>query len=183
MLYQVLREVKDTRRAQARQFWLAEILFFSILAIISWADSYRKISSFIKIHFDTLNKKYRLDWKKSPWYTTIRNIIQWTNKEELERVFREYSEALVSMKENKTILKTLSLDWKVVRWSFDNFKDQKAIQIFSALLNEEIILAHKEVKEKTNEIPVAQEFFKELWLKDLILTLDALHCQKKLLKK
>jgi predicted transposase YbfD/YdcC len=50
-------------------------------------------------------------------------------------------------------------------------------------LDEKIILAHEEIEEKTNEIPVSQKFFEELWVKWMIFTLDALHCQKKLLKK
>lgn len=95
---------------------------------------------------------------------------------------REYSDKLSKMKETKDI-KVISLDGKVIKWSFDNFKDQKAIQIFSALLNWEIILAHEEIDEKTNEIPIAQKFFEELWLKWIIITLDALHCQKKTFKK
>jgi len=113
-----------------------------------------------------------------PWYCTIRQILQRVNKEELEKVFRKYSETLASKKYDWK-QRIVSLDGKVVRWSFDNFKDQKAIQIFSWLLNWEIILAHEEIEEKTNEIPVAQKFFEELWLKDVIFTLDALHCQKK----
>jgi len=182
MLYEILKEIPDHRRSQWRQFWLWEILFFSILAILSWADSYRKISLFIKIHFEELIEKYELNWKKIPWYTTIRNVIQNTNKKELEKKFRAYSEKLAKIR-GKKWYHTIWLDGKVVRWSFDHFQDQKAIQIFSALLDWEIILAHEEIEEKTNEIPVAQKFFEELWVKWAIFTLDALHCQKKLLKE
>jgi hypothetical protein len=32
----------------------------------------------------------------------------------------------------------------------------------SAFLDEKIILAHEEIEEKTNEIPVSQKFFEEL---------------------
>lgn len=181
MLYEKLQTIKDHRRGQWRQFLLSEILYFSIIWIISWADSYRKISTFIKIHFEKLKVKFNLKWKKRPWYGTIRQILHWTNKEELERVFREYALELTELDDCKE--KVVSLDGKVVRWSFDNFKDQKAIQIFSALLNTKIILAHEKIEEKTNEIPVAQKFFEELWLKDAIFTLDALHCQKKHLNK
>ena len=181
MLYEKLKKITDHRRSQWRQFWLWEVLFFSILAILSWADSYRKINLFIKVHFDKLKEKYWLNWKKIPWYTTIRNIILNSNKKELENIFREYSLELTNLKKWKWY-NAIWLDWKVVRWSFDHFIDQKAIQIFSALLDWEIILAQEEIEEKTNEIPVAQKFFEELWIKWAIFTLDALHCQKKHLK-
>jgi hypothetical protein len=187
MLYEILKEIPDHRRAQWRQFWLAEILYFSILAIISWADSYRKIETFIRVHFKALMKKFKLDWKKVPWYCAIRKIIQWVNKEEFEKVFRKHSSKLSLIKEQNdksgNDIKVVSIDWKAVKWSFDNFNDQKAIQILSALLNTEIILAHETINEKTNEIPVAQKFFEELGVKCHIFTLDALHCQKKLLKR
>lgn len=178
MLLEILREIPDHRRAQWRQFWLWEILYLSILAILSWADSYRKISLFIKVHFEKLKEAYDLNWKKIPSYGTIRQIIQWTKWEELEKRFREYSLELSKLKEKKWY-KVVWLDGKVVRWSFDNFCDKKAIQIFSALLDWDLILAHEEIEEKTNEIPVAQKFFKELWIEWVIYTLDAIHCQKK----
>ena len=181
MLLRFLKEIPDKRRPQWRQFWLWEILFFSVLAILSWADSYRKINLFIKIHFKKLNKKYDLGWKNIPSYCTIRLIIQKTNSKELEKVFRRYSFELSKIKWEW--FWTISIDGKVIRWSFDHFHDQKAIQILSAFLDETLILAHEEIEEKTNEIPVSQKFFEELWIKWVIFTLDALHCQKKLLKK
>ena len=106
----------------------------------------------------------------------------------MEKVFRKHSTKLSFVQEKQDIdtgsrIRTVSLDGKVVRGSFDNFHDQKTIQIFSALLNGEIILAHETIEVKTNEIPVAQKFFEELGIKDYIFTLDALHCQKKLLNK
>jgi predicted transposase YbfD/YdcC len=42
-----------------------------------------------------------------------------------------------------------------------------------------IILAHVDIDQKTNEIPVAQELIRELGLKDRLYTFDALHCQVK----
>ena len=181
MLLKFLQEIPDKRRPQWRQFWLWEILFFSVLAILSWANSYRKIALFIKNNFDILSEKYELKWKNKPWYTTIRNIIQWTDKEKLEEQFRLYSINL--SKKSVWNLVTIWIDWKVLRWSFDHFCDQKAIQILSAFTNTNLILAHEKINEKTNEIPVSQKFFKELWVKWVIFTLDALHCQKKHLKK
>lgn len=181
MLLKFLQEIPDKRRPQWRQFWLWEILFFSVLAILSWANSYRKINLFIKNHFKNLNKKYNLNWNNIPSYCTIRLIIQQTDSVELEKAFRKYSLELSKIKWDW--IWTISIDWKVIRWSFDHFNDQKAIQILSAFLDSKIILAHEKIEEKTNEIPVSQKFFEELWVKWMIFTLDALHCQKKLLKK
>jgi hypothetical protein len=77
---------------------------------------------------------------------------------------------------------SIAVDGKVLRGSFDSFEDKKAIQVLSFFdtLNG-LILAHEIIDEKTNEIPVFQRLIKELGLGDVVYTLDALHCQKKLL--
>ncbi len=171
---------------------LANILLLSILAILSQADSYRKIESFIKIHFHTLKKEFELKWKKPPGYTTIRNIIQGTDSNELEKAFRAYSKALFdlthSSKSNPSdsygstkVFTTLACDGKTLRGSFDHFQDKKAIQILSVFAtDQQIILAHKEIEDKkTNEIPMMQEVIKELRMEDCLVTSDAINCQKK----
>jgi len=42
-----------------------------------------------------------------------------------------------------------------------------------------LVLAHSEVDEKSNEIPAAQALLAELGLAGQLVTLDALHCQRK----
>ncbi len=86
MLLEILREIWIIEEAQWRQFWLWEILYLSILAILSWADSYRKISLFIKVHFEKL--------KRSIWLKLEKDTKLWNNKtnntmnkrEELEKI-------------------------------------------------------------------------------------------------
>ena len=54
MLRNFLFKIKDQRRKQGRRYALEHILFFSILAILSGADSYRKIHQFIVARYDIL---------------------------------------------------------------------------------------------------------------------------------
>ena len=111
-----------------------------------------------------------------PAYTTIRDIIQKTSRTELEKCFREYSANLREEKKEKMIV---SCDGKVLKGSFDHFHDAKVIHILSVFANQEkLILAHEEVEEKTNEIPVAQQLIQNSGLTDVIFTFDGLHCQK-----
>ena len=177
MLESFLFEIPDYRRGQGRVYELGHILLFSILAILSGATSYRKTHTFIEENYEELNGKFNLNWKRMPAYTTIRNIIQGTSGSELEHAFRAYSKEVNEVKSKR---KFLGCDGKVLRGSFDNFNDQKAIQIFSVFSSESrIILAHEEIAEKTNEIPTAQALMEELGLSGYIFTFDALHCQKK----
>ncbi|MBC8185693.1 ISAs1 family transposase [candidate division KSB1 bacterium] len=179
MLLDYLSTVKDHRQNQGKRYQLHHILLFSIFAILCNADSYRKIHSFIKIKYDILNKCYNLNWERIPAYTTIRNIIQGLDSVELETSFRLFNTYL---HEQNSDSKYIAFDGKTLRGSFDHFNDKKAIQVFSAFTSGDIILAHEEINEKTNEIPTAQKLFVELGLSDYIFTLDAMHCQVKTLQ-
>jgi len=180
MLQSFLFKIKDHRRQQGQRYQLGYILLFSVLAILGNATSYRKVHIFIKSHYETLDKIFGLNWKRVPAYTTIRVIIQGTSSDELEDGFREYSNLLASNDRGKQFV---SFDGKVLRGSFDHFQDQKAIQVLSAFLTgHRIILAHEEIAEKTNEIPIAQELMPKLGLSNCIFTFDAINCQEKTLE-
>ncbi len=177
MLESFLFKVKDQRRKQGRRYELGHILFFTILAILSGADSYRKVQKFIVAQYDILNESFELNWKRIPAYTSIRDIIQGTSGPELEQSFRQYSQELAESDDEKQFI---GCDGKVLRGSFDHFKDQKAVQILSVFAsNSRLILAHEEIATKTNEIPTAQRLMENLGLSGYIFTFDALHCQKK----
>ena len=180
ILFQFLSEIEDYRRKEGRRYQLPEILEFSILAILSGAKSYRNIEQFIRKRYPLLNDIYSLNWKRLPSYTTIRNIICNTPQSHLENAFREFSKTLEESTSPEKDATTVSIDGKVIRGSFDNFTDQKAVQILGAFLQESnIILGHIEISTKKNEIPMAQVLIDGLELTNTIFTFDALHCQKK----
>ena len=147
-----------------------------MFAILSGVTSYRKVQAFIVERYETLDELFELNWKRLPAYTTIRDIIQRTETEELERSFREHAFSLIDSKKDRQFI---ACDGKVLKGSFDHFEDQKAIQILSAFASDsKIILAHEEIATKTNEIPTARYLMKQLGLTGCVFTLDALHCQK-----
>ena len=115
-----------------------------------------------------------------PAYTTIRNIISAVSPSSLEKSFRNYSLALANPETSK---RYIALDGKVLRGSFDHFQDQDAIQILSVFATDtRIILAHQEIDDKTNKIPIAQELIPKLGLEHCIFTFDAINCQEKTLE-
>lgn len=178
MIITFLEDIKDHRRPQGQRYELKYIVLFSIMAILSNSKSYRDIARFITKHSATLKKDFALKWKKPPSYTTIRNILQGLNKEELEASFRSYTQSLLDIPQSDYI--GVAVDGKVLRGSYDHFQDKKAIQILSFFNTEsELILAHEKIDVKTNEIPVAQAIIPQLELENVVYTLDALHCQKK----
>lgn len=175
-----LNQIPDHRRAQARQYELGPLLFFSILAILSGATSYRNIQSFISAHLDCLNDLFKLTWKRAPAHTSVRYAFIGMEVKNLEKIFRQHAKQL---HHEATGDDGIAMDGKVLRGSFDHFNDQKAAQVLSALAaSTTLILGHSWIEEKDgqkgHEIPAVQALVHELGITGQLYTLDALHTQK-----
>lgn len=174
----LLATIPDPRRAEGKLYKLPHVLLFSILAIVTGANSYRGIRTFIKVHRQRLNKAFKISWKKPPAHTAIRYILQGLKASDVEQAFREHAR---DMNDGAS---GLALDGKTLKGSFDAFCDSKAKQVLNAFATDTaLVLAHIEIDEKSNEIPAAQKLLEELDVADHIVTCDALHCQKKPLKQ
>jgi hypothetical protein len=155
-------------------------LLFSILAIVSGANSYRGIRTFIMVHRQKLSKAFKISCKRPPAHTAIRYILQGLNEADVEKAFREHATGL-NLGETKLRTRVVAFDGKVLRGSFDNFNGIKAKQVLSALAADTaLVLAHVEIDEKSNEIPAVQKLLEELGVAGHTVTCDALHCQKNL---
>jgi hypothetical protein len=74
----------------------------------------------------------------------------------------------------------VAIDGKTLRHSFDNFVDRRAAHILTAfVVDTYLVLAHLECDDKSNEIPAVQTLLGALGLSDAVVTVDAMHCQKK----
>jgi predicted transposase YbfD/YdcC len=175
-LLEVFAEIPDRRRAQAKQYPLPQFLIFCILGIMSGAVSYRKLHSFIRIRFPLLSRAFPSKMRKAPSYSRMREILVELNKDDLEAAFRQHAGALFDPDADYAI----AGDGKTLRHSFDAMDDRHAAQILSLFVaGERIILAHRDIDEKSNEIPAMQALIGELSLEGKLYTADAEHCQKK----
>jgi len=178
-LLDLLAEVPDPRRAQGQIYKLPYVLLFSILAIVTGGNSYRSIVTFIDVNCRKLNAAFGLHWRRAPAHTAICYILQGLDPAAIEPVFRRHA-ALLQAACVAPGQRSIALDGKTLRGSFDNFNDRPAAQVLSAFATDTaLVLAHVGIAEKSNEIPAAQSLLAELRVaKDTVLTLDALHCQK-----
>jgi hypothetical protein len=175
----LLSEIPDPRRREGKLYQLPYVLLFSILAVVTGGNSYRAIETFITVHRRRLNGAFGLRWKRAPAHTAIRYILQGLDPKAVEQAFRRHAAGLMDGAPGAS-QRTVALDGKVLRRSFDNFTDRKAAQLLHAFDTKAgLILAHIDIDEKSNEIPAAQQLLGELNVAHSTITLDALHCQKK----
>jgi hypothetical protein len=178
MLLKYLQEIPDHRRGQGRRYGLAHVLLVTILALLSGARSYRQIHTFTATHLAILQRHFSVGWRKAPSYTGLRDILRGVSSGELEAAFRAYSLALAA--DLSVACDYLACDGKALRGSFDHKEDKRVAQLLSVFATgNQLILAQREIADKSNEIPAFQQLVKELGLSGKLFTLDALHTQKK----
>ena len=176
----LLAEVPDPRRGQGKLYQLPYVLLFSILAVVTGSNSYRGIVTFIDVHRRRLNAAFGLKWRRAPAHTAIRYILQGLDPVAVEAAFRRHA-ALLQAACGSDGRGSIALDGKTLRGSFDAFHDRTAAQVLSAFATDTaLVLAHVDIAAKSNEIPAAQALLAELGIAaGALITLDALHCQKK----
>ena len=173
----LLEEAPDHRRAEGKVYRLPHVLLFSILAIVSGGNSYRSIATFIDTHRRRLNRAFGLRWRRPPAHTAIRYILQGLDNDAVEAAFRRHADLLQAACARPGG-GSLAIDGKTLRGSFDGFRDRAAAQLLGVFATDTaLVLAHREIDEKSNEIPAAQALLAELGLAGQLVTLDALHCQ------
>ena len=179
-------ELKDTRVVGRVRYEYSNVLFLIVLAILSNARSYRQIAMFISIHYDSLSGLLGLRWSRMPAYTTIRDIILNIDYEQLEELFRRHSAYLLGeiAGYDSSCCDHICFDGKTLRHSDLAEENQKLIQFLNGYMVETgLIICHAVVSDKTNEIPIFQHLLQDMGLSGSLLSLDAMHCQKKLLHK
>lgn len=175
----LLAEIADRRRAEGKLYRLPHVTLFAILALVAGANSYRGIHSFIDVHLARLRKVFGLNWRRAPAYSTIRFILQGLDAASVEQVFRRHAAALDERSDRRR-RRHVAIDGKALRHSFDHFNDRKAAHILSAFASDTgLVLGHLDCDDKSNEIPAVEALLGELGLAQALVTVDAMHCQKK----
>lgn len=179
-LLAALKDVPDPRRAQGKRYPLPYLLLFTVLALLSGARSYRGVMTFLSCRHQLLNQVFGTTLKRAPALNTLRTVLQALDGGTLESAFRTHAKALLDLAApvGPTVI---ALDGKTLCGSFDHLADRKAAQVLTAFASQAaLVLAQTQIDEKSNEIPAAQQMIRELGLSGVVITADAMHCQKNL---
>ena len=173
-LLQLLSEVPDHRKGQGKLHKLEHILFLSVVAQLMGAVNYKEIWIWIKKHIqdEKIKKLLGVEFIRTPSRSVVAEILAKVNYEELERVFRLWINELVDIAE----LSHLAVDGKAINGSSVNAT--KSTEVLNAVLADNgIILAHKKITDKSNEVPALRELIDELD-DSFIYTFDAINTKK-----
>lgn len=173
-LLQLLSQVPDHRKGQGKLHRLDHILFLSVIAQLMGAINYKEIWVWITKHIqdEKIKKLLGVEFIRTPGRSAVAEILAEVDYIELEKVFRVWINELVDTSGTPQ----LAVDGKVIKGSSVNAK--QSTQVLNAVLADSgIILAHKRIVDKSNEVPALRELIDELD-DSFIYTFDAMNCKK-----
>ena len=177
VLLAALAVVRDPRRPQGRRYSKRHLLLFSVLAVLAGATSYKKIIAFA-LQRERLNAIFGAGFRRAPAVNILRHLFLALGPDNLEAAFRRHARDL-SAGDALSMPRTVALDGKTLRGSFDHLTDRKAVHVLSAFASDAaLVLAHQELGGAPDEIAAVPKLMAELGLTGVLFTADALHCQK-----
>jgi len=172
------RTLPDYRKTKNIKFNVGEILFISLLATLSGANGYVDMEFWIKSKKLQLQKFLGHPFI-APADNTIRNIFLNIDTKALDELFEKWAHKVANETDTTTI-RIVASDGKTMRSSANKIKNEKARHIVSLFLAEEkLTIAQTQVDDKSNEIPALLSLLDSLKLTNCVITVDALHTQKK----
>lgn len=101
------------------------------------------------------------------------------NPQEFQECFLNWMKSITKITNGEVV----AIDGKTLRGSYDKSSEQSAIQMVSAwATTNKLVLGQVKVDEKSNEITAIPELLKVLELSGCIVTIDAIGCQKEIVK-
>src|SRR3954452_8662195 len=156
---------------------MRHLLLFSVLAVLTGATSHQGIITFIALQRERPNAVFGARFRRAPAVNTLRHLFLTLGRDDLEAAFRRHARAL-----NTTMpeaMRTIALDGKTLRGSFDHLNDSTAAHLLSAFASDAaLVLAHQDLAGAPDEIPAVPRLIAELGLTGVLFTADALHCQE-----
>lgn len=173
-----LRQVPDFRRAQGRRYPLAETLCMMVMSIMSGQCAYREMGRFLRHNQRELVYCLGLSRQQLPSHVTIRHVLVQLDFKALAMAFRRWAAGQGPRR--------LSIDGKSLRSTVSEYGNERQnfVALVSAFCQQTGLIEEVERFEngKQSEISSVRELLGRMQQRGLLLTLDALHCQKKQLR-
>ena len=152
-------EISEQARRQARAYSLPVMMYLSVIALLMGAKNPLEIHKWMEANAkrEEIKKLLGVENFKVPKRSRVYDFFNMIDNSELEVAFRRWIRTFIEIPEHAVV----AVDGKVLRGS--GTKEKSAISVLSAVLAEsKLIIAHKEIAEKSNEIPALQTLIGEL---------------------
>ena len=177
-LVECLSKVEDSRRLQGQRYSSISILLIIIMSLLRGKYGYREIGRFSKLNQSVLVSKFGFKNKWVPSHVSLRTFIMNTDFASIQKAFHQWTQSYVPIEEGEWI----SVDGKSIRSTVSDYSNeyQNFVSLVSLFCSkrEQVLHVEKPENRKGNEAQVVENLLEFLDLKNVVFTLDALHCKK-----
>ena len=168
--------IEDERDEYTTKHKLIDILKLVMISVLCGMDELDKMIDYGKSKKEFLEKEFKI--KSIPSKSTLTRIFVMIDPKWLGLSIVGIVQSLIKEKHTQ-----IMIDGKAIK-STDAIKSiEKMMNIVTAYTDTGISLLQKTVENKTNEIPAVKELIDMLDVKGMIITADAMHCQKETAEK
>jgi hypothetical protein len=182
-IQELLCQIKDTRRDQGRRHSINNILLTVILGTMSGYHGYRAIEDFCIRYNKELRHALGNPKHGVASYSSIRRVMLALDFNVLAEKFHQWIRCRVEIKKGEW----LQIDGKGICGTMTDYdtKYQNFVNLVSLFMNRTglVLKTQQMYNQHESEINVVREMIKGLDIHGMIISMDALHCQKKLLNR
>jgi predicted transposase YbfD/YdcC len=172
-------DINDPRIERSKRHKLIDIITISICAVICGADTWEDIELFGDSKYQWFKEFLELPYG-IPSHDTFSRVFARIDPQQFQTCFINWVKSINKLIDGDII----SIDGKALRHSFDTKNNKGMIHVVSAWLSsQKLVLGQVKVDEKSNEITAIPELLKVLCLKGCVVTIDAIGCQKEIVKQ
>lgn len=173
--------VKDFRVQGRNLHDLVDILVLVLCGTIADCSDFAEIEDYGKDKELFLKNTLGLSLPNGiPSQGTLWRVIRYLASDELEKSLQNCARDLLINLSDKHLI----IDGKAMRGTIPKGKKQALVQVVSLWLEEEkLSFAQLKVSEKSNEITAIPKLLDKVFIKDSIVSIDAIACQKEITKK
>lgn len=165
--------LEDPRVERTKDHLLTDIIFITIAAVVSGAESWYDIEDFGTAKQEWLRKFLSLP-NGIPTHDTFNRVFAALNPDELAKCFLAWTQCVSERTEGEVI----SIDGKALRGSCRPGSKSMVHMVSAWASANNIVLGQLKVDDKSNEITAIPALLEVLVLTGCIVTIDAMGCQK-----
>lgn len=160
---------------------MSDILFMLVCGMISGCTDLEMIIEFSEERINFLKRHTELT--NIPYFSILSNILKIVNPDHLELCLYGILSNVFEIK-MKVEEREISIDGKTICSTATMKEHERPMHIITALLaDKSLSLGQKVIESKSNEIPAVRELLDEINIKETIITMEAMHCQKETAEK
>ncbi len=175
-LTEAFQGIADPRVERHKRHLLQDILFIAVCSFICGADKWIEI-----VEFGLAKEKWFKQFLSLPngipSHDTFGRVFSLICPTEFQNCFLAWVKSISEITQGEII----AIDGKTLRRSHDRSTKTAAIHMVSAwACNNGLVMGQLKTEEKSNEITAIPKLLKLLEIKDCIVTIDAMGCQKEI---